>query len=73
MQTTNSQATTRTTARAANGTTGRATPQAVRFIAAEVANPLADREGERQLVMQWVETGKDYPKMEARWVYDDAR
>lgn len=37
-------------------------------ITAEVANPLV----EHRLVMKWVETGKDYPKLEARWVFEDA-
>ncbi|MGD1900755.1 MAG: hypothetical protein ACFB9N_00745 [Geitlerinemataceae cyanobacterium] len=50
-----------------------AVAQSTVFVAAEVANPLADRAGDRQLVMRWVATGKDYPKMEARWIYDDAR
>ncbi len=41
--------------------------QSDRFVvAAEVANPLI----EPKLVMQWFETGKDYPKLEARWVYE---
>jgi len=35
-------------------------------VAAEVANPLV----QPKLVMQWFETGKDYPKLEARWVYE---
>ncbi|NJN61852.1 MAG: hypothetical protein HC795_10250 [Coleofasciculaceae cyanobacterium RL_1_1] len=35
-------------------------------VAAEVKNPLV----EPKLVMQWFETGKDYPKLEARWVYE---
>jgi hypothetical protein len=35
-------------------------------VAAEVTNPLV----EPKLVMQWFETGKDYPKLEARWVYE---
>jgi hypothetical protein len=36
------------------------------MVAAEVANPLV----QPKLVMQWFETGKDYPKLEARWVYE---
>ncbi len=35
-------------------------------VAAEVTNPLV----EPKLVMQWFETGKDYPKLEARWVHE---
>jgi hypothetical protein len=36
------------------------------MVAAEVANPLV----QPKRVMQWFETGKDYPKLEARWVYE---